>query len=316
MNVLLETERLVLRRWTLDDIDALFAIFGDPEVMKYVSLGKPVSSRDRIRERWGDRIQHYDDGEFRMWAVVEKKDGEVVGNAGFGVVDNTSETEIAYHFARKAWGRGYATEAAGALLGYGIETLGYDFRILGLTYQANKPSQNVLEKIGFTFDGIGHYFGVDDLSVHSCVPDTARRGKVVNLQKDMAAPLDVVFRALSDPADLTVWFTTRAVFEPWVGGEYRNGDHDRGTIWTYLPPHRLRFTWDNAEHAPGTVVDIRLEERDPGTRLVLEHSGLGGPAEAEDLHGGWSWALDSLSSFVERGKPISHEAWLAGRRGS
>ena len=51
----------------------------------------------------------------------------------------------------------------------------------------------------------------------------------------------------------------------------------------------------------------------PG-RVALEHSGLTGLEEVEDLRGGWSWALDSLTSFVESGKPITHEAWLAARR--
>ncbi len=72
----------------------------------------------------------------------------------------TVEVEIGYRLPQSAWGKGYATEGAAALLRYGFETVGLD-RIIGLTYPANKPSQRVLEKIGMKYQGMGHYFDLD-----------------------------------------------------------------------------------------------------------------------------------------------------------
>jgi hypothetical protein len=76
----------------------------------------------------------------------------------------------------------------------------------------------------------------------------------------------------------------------------------------------MEFTWDNPSHCPGTVVTVTFESVDPAITVVrLHHHGLGSKSDVTDMTGGWSWALASFKSYVETGKAIKHEEWLAGR---
>ncbi len=157
MTVLLKTERLALRRITLADLDNMAAMNADPKVMRYVGDGKP---RTREQSLMGIRraLRIYDlyPG-LGVFAAEEKRTRAFVGVFHLVYVVKTVEVEIGYRLPRSAWGQGYATEGAAALLHYGFEAVGLN-RIIGLAYPANKPSQRVLEKIGLEYQGMGHYF--------------------------------------------------------------------------------------------------------------------------------------------------------------
>jgi uncharacterized protein YndB with AHSA1/START domain len=138
----------------------------------------------------------------------------------------------------------------------------------------------------------------------------------LRLQRTIGATAPRVFAAWTEAHELSTWFTRRARVDVRAGGHYTNADGDTGTYLRVDSPRALRFTWDNAKHCPGTVVDLRLAPAGRGrTRLVLEHRGLEGARHVADMRGGWSWALDSLRSYLETGVPIRHEDWLAARTG-
>ncbi len=152
------TPRLELRRFVDADLGALEAIFGDARVMRYVgSEGKPlgreqlVRSQERVREHWG---RHG----FGPLACVERASGGLVGEAGLQLLEAGPDVELTYTFAQAAWGRGYATEAARAILSWGFGELDLP-RIVAVVYPRNKASLHVLEKLAMTACGPRDCYG-------------------------------------------------------------------------------------------------------------------------------------------------------------
>lgn len=161
MTKILETERLILRTWTSADVDALFEILRDAEVVRYISDGKPFSF-EKVTEFlvWAENYQR--ENGFCRWKVIEKSSGEIIGSCGFARPHETVEIELGYLFAQKYWGRGFATEASRAALRFGFEKFGFA-EIIAMTDLENVASQRVLEKIGFARRGIEIYQGEESL---------------------------------------------------------------------------------------------------------------------------------------------------------
>jgi len=139
----------------------------------------------------------------------------------------------------------------------------------------------------------------------------------LSVQRTIQTSATKAYEAFSDPKLVSKWFTTKHHAVLKVGGAYHNADGDQGTFLVLEPRRRLKFTWDNKDHCPGTVVDVTFTPS--GTRKVavrLQHMKLKSRSDREDMKGGWSWAMDSLKSFLETGKPIPHEVWLANKNGS
>ena len=121
---ILETDRLLLRRLVLDDLDDLFALYRDPEIRQYFPEG--VLSLDETREElewhmnWPPRHP-----ELGLWATIYKESGKFIGRCGLlpWEIDGQMEVEIAYLLDKAFWHRGLATEAALGILKYGLETL-------------------------------------------------------------------------------------------------------------------------------------------------------------------------------------------------
>jgi ribosomal-protein-alanine N-acetyltransferase len=152
----LETERLNLRLFTGSDADALAEINADPEVMRYIGNGKPVTL-EQTRLRLRGYLDHWRKHDFGLWAVVYKQDNALIGCCGLQFVPDTAEIEIGFRFARSYWGRGLSTEAAIASLRYGFDSLPFE-RIIGLAQPANVPSQRVMEKIGLNYEKDACYY--------------------------------------------------------------------------------------------------------------------------------------------------------------
>jgi RimJ/RimL family protein N-acetyltransferase len=152
MQVYLETERLILRRFTPDDLDLLVELDSDPEVMRYLS-GGPATPREVIeREVLPRFLGSYGRAEgYGFWAAVEKASGEFVGWFGFNPHDELGPGEISlgYRMRQSAWGQGYATEGARALIRKGFIELGAR-RVYATTYEHNRASRRVMEKLGMT----------------------------------------------------------------------------------------------------------------------------------------------------------------------
>ena len=154
---LLETERLILRRIKLSDLGDMARINGDPDVMRYIGDGSTwtrVQSEARIRRI----LQVYElyPG-LGLWIGEEKTSRRFVGAYALIYIPKTVEVEVGNRLCKSAWGRGFATEGARALVRYGMVELGLN-RVVGLTHPENAPSKNVLMKAGLQPRGMGHYY--------------------------------------------------------------------------------------------------------------------------------------------------------------
>ena len=151
--VLLETERLFLRRFTTADVDNLVELDGDPEVMRFINGGKPTS-RDEVRNDILPRfLQYYErfDG-YGFWAAIEKSTGEFVGWFHFRPDEKSGphEPELGYRLRRSAWGKGFATEGSRALIRKGFTEFEVQ-RVFASTMTVNVASRRVMEKAGLKF---------------------------------------------------------------------------------------------------------------------------------------------------------------------
>jgi RimJ/RimL family protein N-acetyltransferase len=149
VQVFLETDRMVLRRFAEDDVDNLVDLDSDPEVMRYLNGGTPTP-REVIQGEILPRFLQPDERSagYGYWAAIEKSSGEFLG--WFGLVlskESAGETELGYRLRRSAWGKGYGTEGARAVIRHGFTQLGVQ-RIIATTYQDNVPSRRVMEKAG------------------------------------------------------------------------------------------------------------------------------------------------------------------------
>ncbi len=161
MGKILETERLHLRTWTYADAERLFEICSDAETMLHIGDREPYETIEKAREFLNWAVPYQLKMGFCRWAVVEKRTGEIIGSCGFASRD-LEEVELGYLFAREAWGKGFATEAASACLRYGFEEIGFK-KVVALTDLDHEKSQNVLRKIGFRERGIEKTDDGDDL---------------------------------------------------------------------------------------------------------------------------------------------------------
>ncbi len=150
MHVYLETDRLVLRRLTPDDLDDIVALDADPAVMRYITGGRPTP-RDEIRDDhlpfW---LAYYAEGDrYGFWAAVEKGTGAFLGwfhlRPQRGDADD--EPEMGYRLVASAWGQGYATEGSRALVRKAFSDLDVR-RVYATTMVVNVASWRVMEKAG------------------------------------------------------------------------------------------------------------------------------------------------------------------------
>ena len=155
----LETPRLHLRRFSLDDLDDLARIFRDPDVMKYMQSGIP-RSREEAQSVIDLHINHWRDRGFGFWAVIDKTQNIFIGQGGLLLLDTAPEVEVGYLLAKSHWGRGFATELASASLEHGFATLGLN-RIVAVANPDNVASRRVMEKIGMRYEKDDIYYGVN-----------------------------------------------------------------------------------------------------------------------------------------------------------
>ena len=117
MQVFLETERLVLRRFTPDDVDNLVELDGDPEVMHFITGGRATPREEIENDILPAFLRYYERGDrYGFWAAIEKSTGTFLGWFHFRPAGGRSsdEPELGYRLRRSAWGRGYATEGSRA----------------------------------------------------------------------------------------------------------------------------------------------------------------------------------------------------------
>jgi RimJ/RimL family protein N-acetyltransferase len=159
-HILLKTPRLAIRQFTEDDVDNLFSLNSDPEVMRY--LGQPPS-RERLRDEiipfFLDAYQRFD--RLGTWAAESADTGEFLGWFHFRAEEgDITNIDLGYRLRRSAWNHGYATEGSQALINMGFTDLGVQ-RVFAHTMTANTGSRHVLEKCGLTLVRTIAYNGPD-----------------------------------------------------------------------------------------------------------------------------------------------------------
>ena len=148
----LETDRLRLRPFTFADEPAVFGLASDPEIARFVRFEAHRTPADTCAFL---RLvhQHYEHGDPFAWAIVRRADDRLVGSCGF--VSRAPErhaAEIGYWLGRAYWGKGYAVEAARALVRYGFEQMHLE-RVEAKCFVQNRAGQRVIEKLGMKYEG-------------------------------------------------------------------------------------------------------------------------------------------------------------------
>ena len=159
--LVLETERLALRRFRREDVDAIFAIIGDDVAMQYYP--KTFNRSDAVQ--WVERnLRRYEEHGYGLFAVTLKGSDDVIGDCGIIKQDVEGETrlEVGYHFRRDQWGHGYATEAAHACIGLAFHAFGAD-KVISLIRPENVPSRRVAERNGMQLERQVTHYGLPHL---------------------------------------------------------------------------------------------------------------------------------------------------------
>lgn len=142
----LTTPRLTLRRFTPDDLEWFVAFYADAEITRYLGGTKDrVAATELLQNRV---LRYYDEHPgLGIWMTSERSTGDPVGFHLLNHIQGETIIQVGYALVKPAWGRGYATEMASAVVRYGFVDLGLP-RIAGITNLPNVPSQHVLAKIG------------------------------------------------------------------------------------------------------------------------------------------------------------------------
>jgi RimJ/RimL family protein N-acetyltransferase len=160
--VRLETARLVLRKPEPGDLDGYAELWGDPEIVRYLS--GTTLPRDEVPEAIERMLGHWERHGLGLFSVLSKEDGQLVGRVGYllwdperwvnGIwerLDGDLELEVGWTIARRLWGKGYATEAALVCRDHAFAELGRD-HVISLIAPENVASVRVAEKIGETYE--------------------------------------------------------------------------------------------------------------------------------------------------------------------
>lgn len=150
-----ETDRLILRRFAADDLEALATVFAKPEVWRFPYGGG--FSRDQTSAFLDRQIAHWDELGFGLWLAIDKAGGAVIGFVGLSVPlflpEALPAVEVGWRFDPEVWGRGLATEGAAKALDEGFATLGLT-EICSIPQAENPPSSRVCDRLGMRLERV------------------------------------------------------------------------------------------------------------------------------------------------------------------
>lgn len=155
------TKRLVLRTFAETDRERLIALAGDPVVMRHI--GRPTGGTgERTREdaeaMFERLLQRGRTRPYAMWALTERHEDELIGWCGMQDLPGSDNVEIGWILDSRYWGRGYATEAAHAVLVYGFERVSLE-TIVAVALPENVKSTNVMRRLGMRDCGLAQFYG-------------------------------------------------------------------------------------------------------------------------------------------------------------
>jgi len=150
--IILETKRLILRHQVLTDLDDLYALYCDPDIIRYIPDAPRNYAETREELEW-HMNGHPKHPELGLWATIHKETNKFIGRCGLlpWTVDGNYEVEVAYTISKAFWGQGLGSEAAQAILNYGFNQL-HLTRLICLIDHDNLASKKVATKIGMSFE--------------------------------------------------------------------------------------------------------------------------------------------------------------------
>ncbi|HEY4916858.1 MAG TPA: GNAT family N-acetyltransferase [Solirubrobacteraceae bacterium] len=150
-----ETERLRVRALREDDLEALWQLYSDPRVARFIGTHR----RDQVNAELRLQIAHQDAHGWSLWALEERSTGRFAGDCGLQPLElRGPEIELSYDLHPELWNRGLATEAATAVLGRAFEALAID-HVVAVVKPAHSASRRVLEKVGLSHAGVREAYG-------------------------------------------------------------------------------------------------------------------------------------------------------------
>lgn len=153
----IETERLIIRPYSVDDLPELIEIRSDPLVYRYLG-GWERQNPAEVTRRMSFYFECQEKFGFSTCATIWKENGEHIGSSGLQPLEDTGEIEVGYSLKKDYWRRGIGFEAAYAWLKYGFETSGLE-RIVAVCVPENTGSWRIMEKCGMTFEGMRQAYG-------------------------------------------------------------------------------------------------------------------------------------------------------------
>lgn len=146
---ILETDRTIIREFTIEDTNQAIEFYSDVDVMRFVGNGKGFSLEE-TEEFIIKMVDRYEEHGFSFWAVVSKRCNKLIGHCGLMLNRTTGIVEIGYTIAKQYWRQGYALETSRAVLSYGFNTLNLN-EIVAFTKKINTPSQGMMKRLGMKF---------------------------------------------------------------------------------------------------------------------------------------------------------------------
>lgn len=156
---MLETQRLLHRKFTLDDLPKLIKLRSDPEVNKYLG-GTRLQNPEAIAKRIQVYIDCYDKFGFGVTAMIWKESGEIIGWSGLMPLEETGEIEVGYGMSKEFWGKGIGLETALAWLDYGFNRAGLE-KIVAIAQPENAGSRRIMEKCGMRYEKTEPHYGIE-----------------------------------------------------------------------------------------------------------------------------------------------------------
>lgn len=183
----LETERLILRRTSNEDIDEFFFIELNPKLREYLGPTKLGNNLIKNREYFDET--KYENKDFYRWTIVKKEDNKVLGTIYLNIHDEKAKTAgIDYWIREDEWGHGYITEASKRILEFAFDTLDLN-RIESCGAKDNPGTWKVMEKLGLKYEGTRkqamfyYYGGIQDLVLYGLTKEEYLKNKEnVNIQ--------------------------------------------------------------------------------------------------------------------------------------
>lgn len=158
----LQIDGFAMRPLQSSDLDALAAIWADPEVTRFLpSRGIPIP-KENAEKSLKSFTEHWQRRGYGVWAIIENDSSQMVGYCGLRYLDEMNEVEVLYGLTKAYWGRGIATQAAKAAVSYGFEVANLD-KLIAMALPDNLASRRVIEKAGLQYERQIHIFNLDVL---------------------------------------------------------------------------------------------------------------------------------------------------------